>query len=115
MKKTLLIVVLLIFSAVACKGGANTNPNHLKNIISNGAMVVDVRTAEEFSSARFDGAVNIPLNEIETRLSEFGNDKTKPIVLYCRSGSRSARAKTILEGNGYTNIINGGGLTDMPK
>ncbi|HAR19130.1 MAG TPA: sulfurtransferase, partial [Cytophagales bacterium] len=52
------------------------------------------------------GAVNIPLDEVQRQLSKF-KDKQN-IVVFCRSGSRSSQAKSILESNGFQNVINGG-------
>jgi rhodanese-related sulfurtransferase len=70
------------------------------------AFLVDVRTPQEVAEGGVDGATNIPLNELEQRLAEF--DGKGQIVVFCRSGSRSGQAKTILEKNGYTNVVNGG-------
>ncbi len=87
--------------------------SQVKNKIEGGARIVDVRTPGEFDSGHYKGAVNIPLQEMNARLAEFG-DKAKPIVVYCRSGRRSAEAKKILIENGYTDVTDGGGLPDMP-
>jgi phage shock protein E len=81
--------------------------------IKAGAKIVDVRTAEEFEDEHYTGAVNIPVEEIMMRLNEFG-DKAKPVIVYCASGSRSAYAARYLRSVGYSDVINAGGLTDMP-
>ena len=62
------------------------------------AVVVDVRTPEEFAKSRFDGAVNIPLTELAARLGELPRDK--PVILYCATARRSALATGILRVNG---------------
>ena len=80
--------------------------------ILNKATVVDVRSPEEFNGEHFDGAINIPLNEIQTRMDEFKAMK-QPIVVYCRSGNRSGLAMGILKQQGITDVYNGGGLADM--
>jgi phage shock protein E len=85
----------------------------LMNKIQAGAKIVDVRTPEEFSEEAYPNAVNIPVDEMQTRLNEFG-EKTKPILVYCASGARSAYAARILKNAGYTDVINAGGLYDMP-
>lgn len=77
------------------------------------AFIVDVRTPGEFASGHFEGAVNIPVNEVEQNLSKF--DGEEQIVVYCRSGARSGNAKKILERNGYTNIINAINLSHLNK
>lgn len=78
----------------------------LKNVISEGAFLVDVRTPMEFAEGHVKGSVNIPLNNVASQLAKFKNKKN--IVVFCRSGSRSSQAKSILEQNGFTNVINGG-------
>lgn len=82
------------------------NNNELKEAIQEGAFLVDVRTPSEFSSGSVKGAVNIPLDKLPTQLSKFKNKKN--IVVFCKSGMRSSQAKSILEKNGFQNIINGG-------
>jgi phage shock protein E len=83
--------------------------------LSDGALVVDVRTPAEFSRGHYEGALNIPLNELADRIDRFGTDKNRPIVLYCRSGSRAAAARRTLEKAGFTNVINAGSLGRMPR
>jgi len=78
------------------------------------ALVVDVRTAMEFKRSHFEGAQNIPLSEIQARIAELG-PKNRPVVVYCRSGRRSAIAKTMLENAGFPLVLNGGGLNQMLK
>jgi rhodanese-related sulfurtransferase len=85
-------------------GGGQTAD--LKNIIEEGAFLVDVRTPGEFASGHVKGSVNIPLNTIPTQLSKFKNKKN--IIVFCLSGGRSSQAKSILELNGFTNVVNGG-------
>jgi phage shock protein E len=84
----------------------------VKEWIDNGALIVDVRTPEEFASGHYENAVNIPLVELESKIDLFG-DKDNKIVVYCRVGNRSGKAEDILKKNGYKNVVNGGGLKDM--
>jgi len=77
------------------------------------AFIVDVRTPQEFASGHYEGAINIPVNEVEQYLSEF--EGHEQIVVYCRSGARSGNAKNILESNGYTNVINAINLSHLNK
>ncbi|MNU66248.1 Thiosulfate sulfurtransferase PspE precursor [compost metagenome] len=82
------------------------NDQQLTEAIKNGAYLVDVRTPGEFSSGSVKGAVNIPLDKIAGQLAKL-NDKQQ-IVVFCKSGGRSNQAKSILERNGFQNVINGG-------
>lgn len=78
----------------------------LKSIIDDGAFLVDVRTPGEFSSGNIKGSVNIPLDSVTQQLAKFKGKKN--IIVFCRSGNRSGQAKSILEQNGITNVVNGG-------
>jgi phage shock protein E len=86
----------------------------LETKIKAGAKIIDVRTAEEFNEEHYPNALNIPVDQIRQRLTEFG-EKNAPIVVYCASGSRSAFAARMLKSAGYTDVINAGGLDDMPQ
>lgn len=78
-----------------------------------GHLLVDVRTAEEFASGHIAGAVNIPVQELGSRLAEIGKDR--PVVVYCRSGSRSAQAASILDDAGYSGVYDLGGIVDWQQ
>lgn len=82
-------------------------------MISEGAFLVDVRTPSEFASGSVKGAVNIPLDAVMQNLARFKDKKN--IVVFCRSGNRSGQAKSILEQNGFKNVINGGTWEDVAR
>ncbi len=82
----------------------------IRTLVDDGeAVVVDVRTPREFSHNGLDGALNLPLQQLSQRHRELG-DKDKPLVLYCRSGSRSAQAKNLLEQMGYEEVYDLGSV-----
>ena len=92
----------------------NINFEQAKQIIDNEQVVIlDVRTEEEFITGHITNAVNIPVDELEDRISELEN-KEGVILVYCKSGRRSVIACEILEANGYTNVYNIGGVVDWP-
>lgn len=73
-------------------------------------ILVDVRTPAEYAEGYIPTAINIPLSEIgENPPTE---DRDALIILYCRTGNRSGQAEKILEGLGYTNVHNFGGIID---
>jgi rhodanese-related sulfurtransferase len=79
-----------------------------------GAVLIDVRTPAEVAEGMAPGAINIPLQEIEQRLSEFPKDKN--LLIYCRSGKRSMAASNFLIENGYDKVFNVvGGFLAFPK
>jgi phage shock protein E len=83
------------------------------NLISMGALVVDARTPEEFASGHLEGAINIPHDQTVARIAEYGSDKDRTIVVYCRSGRRSGIAQGLLEEHGFSSAHNGGGYEPM--
>jgi len=85
----------------------------LQGVIDEGAFLVDVRTPGEFNQGNVKGSVNIPVDSIASKLSLFKNKKN--IIVFCRSGSRSNMAKTILENHGFNNVINGGTWEQVSK
>ena len=75
------------------------------------AILLDVRTEEEYSETHIEGSTNLPLQKIEMATSII-SDKNKPLFVYCRSGVRSAKAVAILKKMGYTNVNDIGGILD---
>ncbi len=71
-----------------------------------GALLIDVRSATEFASGNAPGTLNIPLQELGSRLAEI--PKSTPVVLCCASGTRSGMAKLVLKKNGYQQVYNVG-------
>ena len=65
-------------------------------------IILDVRTKEEFDSGHLDSALLVPVDELETRYGELSKDK--PIIVYCRSGSRSAKAAALLVSKGFSQV-----------
>lgn len=108
----LIIAGLLIVNFKARADFAD--PAQVKTMVKEGALLVDVRTPQEYSHGHIEGAINIPVSEVSQRLKEFG-DPQKTIVVYCRSGARSARAKAMLNKNGFKAVHNLGGIGRWPK
>lgn len=80
-------------------------------VIEKDAIVIDVRSKNEFASGHLSGAVNIPLEQVELHANSLKSHSQ--IVLYCRSGNRSAHAKKILTDFGVTNVVDAGSLADV--
>ncbi len=78
----------------------------LPALLSQGAVIVDVRSRAEFLSGARDGSINIPLDHLEKESEKL--DPKKPIVLCCASGTRSSMAASILKKKGFKNILNAG-------
>jgi rhodanese-related sulfurtransferase len=65
-------------------------------------VILDVRTASEYEDGHIEGAVNIPVQELSTRLDELSNEDE--LLVYCRIGNRSAQAVDILQEVGFTKV-----------
>jgi len=77
-------------------------------------ILLDVRTESEYAQMRIDGALLIPAAEIRVRAADELPDKSALILVYCRSGGRSAAATRELVGMGYTNVYDFGGILSWP-
>jgi molybdopterin/thiamine biosynthesis adenylyltransferase/rhodanese-related sulfurtransferase len=81
------------------------DPSSVRDQLSNGAVVVDVREPEEWSAGHIPGAKHVPKSYLETRIEGAVPDRSAHVVLYCASGNRSAwAARTLLDDLGYENV-----------
>jgi len=78
---------------------------------TSGAVLLDVRTPEEYEAGHIPGSKNVPVQTID-RILSVAENKDTPLYVYCRSGARSRQAVGMLEQMGYTNVSNIGGITD---
>jgi len=104
MLPTVLVVALLFFAGyfLFMKGGDTTGAQ-AHRLVQAGARLVDVRTPGEFAAGHLPGAINIPLQELDSRLGELARKET-PVVLYCRSGRRSSSAARTLKSAGFAAV-----------
>lgn len=84
-----------------------------RQLIASGATVVDVRTPGEFEGGHIAGARLIPFDQMAARATELG-PKDKPVVLYCRTGRRTALAAATLRDLGFTAVYDMQGLNNWP-
>jgi rhodanese-related sulfurtransferase len=75
-----------------------------------GALVIDVRSPEEFRSGHVPSAINIPLGQLRKQLPQHVKEPKQPLLLHCLSGGRSAIAQQQLKRMGYANVFNLGSL-----
>jgi phage shock protein E len=83
--------------------GPNIN---FKELIQNGAIIIDVRTKVEYQGGHIKNSINIPLNNLQSQLLKI--KKNKPVITCCASGMRSASAKNVLKSAGFEEVYNGG-------
>ena len=111
MKIKLVLILLMGLMSMNLKLWAQSSGAGLQNMVRKGAFLVDVRTPQEFAQGHVQGSVNIPLDQVQSNLSQFKGKKN--IVVFCRSGNRSTQAKFILDQNGIKNVYNGGTWTNV--
>lgn len=83
----------------------------LNELRSKGAVVVDVRTKQEYASGHVKGSLNIPLDALQKRMKEL--PANRPIITCCASGMRSGTARRILLSNGFKDVYNGGSWASL--
>jgi phage shock protein E len=112
-----IIVLVLLIGVISfyffSKNNDFADPIEMKNIVKQGALLLDVRSLSEFKARHIKGAVNIPVDEIESKMGEIVA-KDKAIVVYCQSGVRSARAQKLLQKQGFLHVYNLGGIKRWP-
>ena len=114
MKLTATFFAFATMFTVACHGapaepGETITPEIIAAIESQ-ALIVDVRTPEEFADGHYPGAINIPHETILDGLNQLGVTADTAVILYCRSGNRSGQAEQVLQEKGFTEARNAGGL-----
>ena len=90
---------------------ADTDVANVHSVVAAGAVLVDVREPDEFAEGTIDGAVNVPLGEVEERMVFF--DKNVPIAFLCRSGNRSGKAAELYREAGFKAVNLRGGRVDV--
>ena len=90
------------------------NPSEAAEIMVNDVVILDVRTQAEFDEGHIPNAILLPDSEISQKAEDVLPDKDKTILVYCRSGRRSALASEALIEMGYTKVYDFGGVIDWP-
>ena len=114
MKSTAALFSFAMMFTVACYSATSETRDTITAevllAIEHEALIVDVRTPEEFADGHYPGAINIPHETILDGLNQLGVTQVTPVILYCRSGSRSGQAEQALREKGFTEATNAGGL-----
>lgn len=111
----LLLLIIGVIGMQWLKAASRVTDEQARELIKKGALIVDVRTAGEYAAGSVKGATNIPLDRFEAGIQKVAPDKAKPLLLHCRSGTRSAAALKIAQQLGYTNAHNLGGFDRARK
>ena len=109
--RNLLLSCIVIFSNASALGCSNAGPPPEKDVIAlalaaPGALILDVRSVDEYEGGHVDGAVHVPVSQVAERMPTIAPDKEQQIVVYCAVGGRAAKAESTLRTMGYTKILN---------
>jgi phage shock protein E len=85
----------------------------LAEVISRGAVIIDVRTPAEYAGGHLKNSVNIPLNVLQGQMGKLKKDK--PVITCCASGMRSGSAKSMLQSGGFAEVYNGGSWYNLKR
>lgn len=99
---TLALLLAYMFLRRSGQISAEAAVAHLKS----GALLIDVRTPAEYSTGHVNGAINMPLQQLDSLIGSQVKDKDQVILLHCQSGARSGMAKNRLQALGYTQVYN---------
>lgn len=106
------ILIIIIISELQRKimGFKDLNPNEAVRMINDvDPVLIDVREEAEFKSGHIVNSLNIPVGLLESRIASLNIQNDKPVIVYCRSGQRSATAAATLQKLGFQNIFKLGG------
>jgi phage shock protein E len=103
---SILIIGLVLAVFLGLKRLGLVSADNARKYLKEGALVVDVRSTQEFKTGHLSNAVNIPLGELQTGLPRRVSDKNQVLLLHCLSGTRSSIARRALKAMGYANVFN---------
>ena len=109
------VVLVLALAYMYMKRSGQISSKEAVEHLRNGAMVIDVRSAQEFDSGHILQAYNMPLDRVDVLVPSAVKDKNKVLLLHCSTGVRSGLAKKKLEEIGYKNVFNLGGYERAGK
>lgn len=113
LKISLLLTVMFIMGGMLYSCNQTKKESELPRLIKEGAVLIDVRSSEEFDEGSVPGAINIPIDLLPDNIGKIPTDK--PIIVFCKSGNRAGKAKKILEENNITDVTNGGSWQNVQK
>lgn len=121
--KKLIILISLLWLITSCEKKESValdsevelsvlsiNCDKTEQEVNDGAILIDVRSEEEYKLSHLDQAINIPVDVIEEEIGNYVVDKGTPVILYCRSGNRSSNAAQALLKLGYYKVYDLGAM-----
>lgn len=120
------IVMLCMCAMMLCSCGTeeketdkvvsqNINCTQKEELMNEGAVLIDVRSASEYAEGHLDNSINLTVDTIGVNIEKLVSDKNTKIIVYCRSGNRSATAANTLINLGYKNVYDLGAMNNCSK
>ena len=120
------IVMLCMCAMMLCSCGTeekktekvvsqNINCTQKEDLMNEGAVLIDVRSASEYAEGHLDNSINLTVDTIGVNIEKMVSDKNTKIIVYCRSGNRSATAANTLINLGYKNVYDLGAMNNCSK
>ena len=117
--KKLFLIILCVTLLVGCSSSGGGNINYVKakeKMINEGAILVDVRSQEVYDEDHIDGAILLPVDDIDKEsVTEYVGDEKTTIIVYCKSGKRSSQAYQKLKELGYKNVYDLGAMSNWKE
>jgi phage shock protein E len=105
-KVTWILLVAAVMAFLLLKRLTQVTPAAAREWLNKGALVIDVRSPEEFQERHLPGVINIPLDRLGDEIVRHAPDKRHPLLLHCRSGGRSGMGTSALKKMGYQHVFN---------
>ena len=120
------IIMLCMCAMMLCSCGSNEtqeekvtsqiiNCSQKEELMGEGAILIDVRSASEYAEGHLDNSINLTVDTIGVNIEKLVSDKNTKVIVYCRSGNRSATAANTLINLGYKNVYDLGAMSNCSK
>lgn len=117
MKKLMSIIACLLFAITGCNVKEDSqikkvNSDEVRELLKEDAILLDVRSESEYNEGHIPNAILLNVSDVENKIKDISADYDQAIIVYCRSGNRSAKAAQTLIDMGYRNVYDLGGISN---
>lgn len=117
MKKIMSIIACLLFAITGCNVKEDSqikkvNSDEVRELLKEDAILLDVRSESEYNEGHIPNAILLNVSDVENKIKDISADYDQAIIVYCRSGNRSAKAAQTLIDMGYRNVYDLGGISN---
>lgn len=117
MKKLMSIIACLLFAITGCNVKEDSqikkvNSDEVRELLKEDAILLDVRSESEYNEGHIPNAILLNVSDVENKIKDISTDYDQAIIVYCRSGNRSAKAAQTLIDMGYHNVYDLGGISN---